>query len=112
MRNYRAGEIIGGRMVGTKRPVAGLEGLDFYEVWDGNKWTSEENYELDQSHKNKDFWEIQEEVECVGCDSPFCSCRDLTETARNIKEIKELLNMQDEITKEIRNRLNTIGGDK
>lgn len=104
-----------GFVTGTRRNKPGFEGLDFYEVWNGQKWIDSELWnEQKNLYANKDKWF---DDECDGCNDPFCECggkavnSPFDEDDNEFDAIIKLLDLSDRINKEIRNRLTKFGGD-
>lgn len=106
---YKIGELAKGQVVGTKRKVAGMESIGFYECWNGERWIDEDTFNYDLK-------------ECPGCANPFCDCegaaisddpfRDTSvdDDTGEIKRIKELMQLKREIDDEIMHLLNKLGG--
>lgn len=106
-----ANVLMNGQITGTKRPVRGMENLGFYEVWNGKNWVSEDTWKYEQERDNKDWFETLKELECEGCDNPFCECNNRSEAAKALYKIKSLMKLKEKIDKEILTLLEVIGGE-
>lgn len=109
---YEIGELANGYMVGLKQKNPSCKYI--LEYWDGKNWISEDNFKFRFNTKINDDSDSDPFSlnECDGCDEPFCSCggKGKLESKNPIGEIKKLLDMADEINKEIRKRMAMLGG--
>lgn len=106
MNKYKIGEVVGNYRVGDRKKKFGTND---YEVFVGDKWIGEWLYEMTYIEEEK----LMNNNKCDGCGNPFCEeCVGIS-CDKNIlmKEIFELLDMNNNINKEIRKRLTLIGGD-